>query len=70
MASLPHHDGKYFSHLTINQVNKSAPARYAQNLMNPDRGATERVRLEALIAADARALSAESDQMGRVFAAV
>jgi DNA-binding MarR family transcriptional regulator len=38
--------------------------------MNPDRGATERVRLEALIAADSRALSAESDQMGRVFAAV
>jgi len=33
-------------------------------------GATERVRLEALIAADARALTAESDQMGRVFSAV
>lgn len=32
-------------------------------------GTTERVRLEALIAADARALTAESDQMGRVFAA-
>lgn len=31
---------------------------------------TERVRLEALIAADARALTAESDQLGRVFAAV
>jgi DNA-binding MarR family transcriptional regulator len=31
---------------------------------------TDRVRLEALIAADARALTAESDQMGRVFAAV
>jgi DNA-binding MarR family transcriptional regulator len=30
---------------------------------------TDRVRLEALIAADARALTAESDQMGRVFAA-
>jgi MarR family transcriptional regulator, organic hydroperoxide resistance regulator len=29
----------------------------------------ERVRLEALIAADARALTAESDQLGRVFAA-
>ena len=38
--------------------------------MNPDQGATERVRLETLIAADARALTAESDQMGRVFAAV
>jgi DNA-binding MarR family transcriptional regulator len=33
-------------------------------------GATERVRLETLIAADARALTAESDQIGRVFAAV
>ncbi|WP_156738416.1 MarR family winged helix-turn-helix transcriptional regulator [Mycobacterium sp. E2699] len=32
--------------------------------------ATERARLEALIAADARALTAESDQLGRVFAAV
>jgi DNA-binding MarR family transcriptional regulator len=30
---------------------------------------TDRARLEALIAADARALTAESDQMGRVFAA-
>jgi MarR family transcriptional regulator, organic hydroperoxide resistance regulator len=38
--------------------------------MNPDRGAAERVRLEALIAADARALTAESDQAGRVFAAL
>jgi hypothetical protein len=38
--------------------------------MNPDRGATERVRLEALIAADACALTAESDQTGRVFAAL
>jgi MarR family transcriptional regulator, organic hydroperoxide resistance regulator len=38
--------------------------------MNPDREATERGRLETLIAADARALTAESDQMGRVFAAV
>jgi MarR family transcriptional regulator, organic hydroperoxide resistance regulator len=38
--------------------------------MNPDQGATDRVRLEALIGADARALTAESDQMGRVFAAV
>jgi DNA-binding MarR family transcriptional regulator len=38
--------------------------------MNPEQGATERVRLEALIAADARALTAESDQAGRVLAAV
>jgi DNA-binding MarR family transcriptional regulator len=38
--------------------------------MDPDRAAAERARLESLIAADARALSAESDQMGRVFAAV
>ena len=38
--------------------------------MDPDRAAAERVRLESLIAADARALTAESDQMGRVFAAV
>jgi DNA-binding MarR family transcriptional regulator len=37
--------------------------------MNPDQGATERVRLEVLIAADARALAAESDQIGLVFAA-
>ncbi|SOX52919.1 MarR family transcriptional regulator [Mycobacterium ahvazicum] len=38
--------------------------------MYPNEGSPERVRLEALIAADARTLSAESDQMGRVFAAV
>lgn len=38
--------------------------------MDPVQGAAERVRLEALIAADARALAAESDLMGRVFAAV
>jgi MarR family transcriptional regulator, organic hydroperoxide resistance regulator len=38
--------------------------------MNPDRGATERVALETMIVADSRALAAESDQMGRVFAAV
>ena len=38
--------------------------------MDPDRSAAERVRLESLIAADARALTAESDQMGRVFATV
>lgn len=37
--------------------------------MNPHRGAAERVQLEELIAADARALTAESDQLGRVFAA-
>ncbi|PRI16418.1 MarR family winged helix-turn-helix transcriptional regulator [Mycobacterium shigaense] len=37
--------------------------------MNPVRGAAERERLEALIAADARVLAAESDQLGRVFAA-
>jgi DNA-binding MarR family transcriptional regulator len=37
--------------------------------MNPVRGAAERERLEALIAADARALTAESDELGRVFAA-
>ena len=36
--------------------------------MNPHRGAAERVRLEGLIAADARALTAESEQLGRVFA--
>ena len=38
--------------------------------MNPDQGATERVGMETMIVADARALAAESDQMGRVFAAV
>ncbi|MBW0015892.1 MarR family winged helix-turn-helix transcriptional regulator [Mycobacterium sp.] len=32
--------------------------------------ATERARLEALVTADAGALTAESDQLGRVFAAV
>jgi MarR family transcriptional regulator, organic hydroperoxide resistance regulator len=37
--------------------------------MNPHQGATERIRLEMLIAADARALATESDQLGRVFAA-
>lgn len=36
--------------------------------MNPDQGADRR-ELEALISADARALSAESDQIGRLFAA-
>lgn len=41
---------------------------YARLLMNPHRGAAERMRLEALIAADARALTAESEQLGRVFA--
>ncbi|SPM37717.1 DNA-binding transcriptional regulator, MarR family [Mycobacterium rhizamassiliense] len=37
--------------------------------MNPVRGAAERERLEALVAADARALAAESEELGRVFAA-
>lgn len=37
--------------------------------MNPDGSTTKRMGLEALIAADARALAAESDQLGRVFAA-
>lgn len=37
--------------------------------MNPDRSAQQRMGLEALIAADARAVAAESDQLGRVFAA-
>lgn len=37
--------------------------------MNPVRGAAQRERLEAQIAADARALAAESDQLGRIFAA-
>ncbi len=37
--------------------------------MNPDRRASGRPELEALIAADARALSAESDQIGQLFAA-
>jgi MarR family transcriptional regulator, organic hydroperoxide resistance regulator len=38
--------------------------------MNPDQAESERVGLEALIAADAQALAAESDQMGRLFAVV
>ena len=38
--------------------------------MNPDRRANQRVELEAMIVADARAVTAESEQMGRVFAAV
>jgi DNA-binding MarR family transcriptional regulator len=38
--------------------------------MNPDQGADERAQLEALIVADARALTAESDQIGRLFAAI
>ncbi len=36
--------------------------------MSDSRDATDRVGLEALIGADVRALSAESDQIGRVFA--
>jgi MarR family transcriptional regulator, organic hydroperoxide resistance regulator len=66
----PKSQRNYFSHLNINQVNNLPEARYAEILMNPDRGATERVGLEALIAADARALTAESDEVGRVFATV
>jgi MarR family transcriptional regulator, organic hydroperoxide resistance regulator len=38
--------------------------------MNPDHAATERAGLETMIVADSRALTAESDQMGRAFAAV
>ncbi|GFG76655.1 MarR family winged helix-turn-helix transcriptional regulator [Mycobacterium botniense] len=38
--------------------------------MNPDRRAEERAQLEALIAADVRALTGESDQIGRRFAAI
>jgi MarR family transcriptional regulator, organic hydroperoxide resistance regulator len=38
--------------------------------MNPDHAATERAGLETTIVADSRALTAESDQMGRAFAAV
>jgi DNA-binding MarR family transcriptional regulator len=38
--------------------------------MNPELGATDRFGLETMIVADSRALAAESDQMGRVFAAV
>jgi MarR family transcriptional regulator, organic hydroperoxide resistance regulator len=38
--------------------------------MYPEQGMTERARLEAVIAADARALTAESDQISRAFAAV
>lgn len=37
--------------------------------MNPDRAAG-RAQLEALVASDARALTAESDQIGRLFAAI
>ena len=68
--SVPRHDRKHFIHLTINQVNNLDSARYAAILMNPEQGATERVGLETLIVADARALAAESDQISRVFAAV
>jgi DNA-binding MarR family transcriptional regulator len=38
--------------------------------MNPDQGAAERMGLETMLVAESRALTAESDQMGRVFAAV
>ncbi|KAA8964806.1 MarR family transcriptional regulator [Mycobacterium sp.] len=36
--------------------------------MNPDQGSVERTDLEALIIADSRTLSAESDEIGRLFA--
>jgi DNA-binding MarR family transcriptional regulator len=38
--------------------------------MNPDHGSSERADLEARIIADARALTAESDEIGRLFAAI
>jgi MarR family transcriptional regulator, organic hydroperoxide resistance regulator len=38
--------------------------------MNSDQDADQRARLEALISVDARALTAESDQVGRIFAAI
>lgn len=38
--------------------------------MSPNQSADRRARLETLISADARALSAESDQIGRVFAGI
>ncbi len=38
--------------------------------MNSDQGAIDRVGLETLVVADARALTGESDQVGRAFAAV
>jgi len=38
--------------------------------MNPDQGTAGRAELEARIISDARALTAESDQIGRFFAAV
>ena len=38
--------------------------------MNPDQGSAGRAELEALIIADARALTAESDQIGRLYAAI
>lgn len=44
-------------------------SRYAASLMTLDHGAVGREALETLIAADARALTAESDQIGRLFAA-
>ena len=55
---------------TLIKLTIGPPARYAAILMNTDEGDTERVLLEALIVADARALTAESDQVGRAFAAV
>jgi DNA-binding MarR family transcriptional regulator len=38
--------------------------------MSPNQSADRRVRLETLISADARALSAESEQIGRLFATI
>lgn len=38
--------------------------------MNPDQGPAGRAELEAQIVGDARALTAESDQIGRFFAAI
>lgn len=38
--------------------------------MNPHQGSAERARLEAQIIVDVRALTAESDEIGRLFAAI
>ncbi len=53
---------KYFKYLTINQMKFAG--RYALRVPKP----SDRADLEAQIAADVRALTAESDQIGRAFA--
>src|SRR5579875_821615 len=50
-------------------MNDRAICRYAYTAMATDKHVTDRAALESAISADLRVLSAESDQIGRIFAA-